>query len=262
MKKTKEKERTTFDVEVDWAKPLLEAAAGRRNLPSPPEGRAQEEREGVVEGRAHEGVVAGEGHCRVFLDAGGDGRKKREDYKKGQKMCVSVCFRMKKGKKKLFSHFLLPPTTACFSLSKKNLQLARPPCLPSPPSPSPRAPLAQVRIPLERYLVVSRKKARRRARVDVSDFFASLSRSRRRKTQKPLTSAAVAEEEAFRIAQRSSTRSAHTNSLRSRNRAGELDARAPEAREATFGEFFRPTATATATTLYSLLLADCRRNFF
>ena len=119
MKKTKEKERTTFDVEVDWAKPLLEAAAGRRNLPSPPEGRAQEEREGVVEGRAHEGVVAGEGHCRVFLDAGGDGRKKREDSKKGQKMCVSVCFRMKKGKKKLFSHFLLPPTTACFSLSRR-----------------------------------------------------------------------------------------------------------------------------------------------
>jgi len=87
MKKTKEKERTTFDVEVDWAKPLLEAAAGRRNLPSPPEGRAQEEREGVVEGRAHEGVVAGEGHCRVFLDAGGDGRKKEKIPKK-VKRCV------------------------------------------------------------------------------------------------------------------------------------------------------------------------------
>jgi hypothetical protein len=87
MKKTKEKERTTFDVEVDWAKPLLDAAAGRRNLPSLPEGRAQEEREGVVEGRAHEGVVAGEGHCRVFLDAGGDGRKKEKIPKK-VKRCV------------------------------------------------------------------------------------------------------------------------------------------------------------------------------
>ena len=85
--KKKEKKRTTFDVEVDWAKPLLEDPAGRRNLPSPPDGRAQEEREGVVEGRAHEGVVAGEGHCRVFLDAGGDGRKKEKIPKK-VKRCV------------------------------------------------------------------------------------------------------------------------------------------------------------------------------
>jgi hypothetical protein len=198
----------------------------------------------------------------------GCGRRRSKKKRRLQKRSKDVCFRLfpnEEGEKKTF--FSLPSSPndrLLLSLSKKNLQLARPPCLPSPPSPSPRAPLAQVRIPLERYLVVSRKKARRRARVDVSDFFASLSRSRRRKTQKPLTSAAVAEEEAFRIAQRSSTRSAHTNSLRSRNRAGELDARAPEAREATFGEFFRPTATATATatTLYSLLLADCRRNFF